>query len=75
MTTTATPLPARACTCHPDDKMPKPCPAQYAYRDCIGILESRALSQLTDEQALVTWERFKAVQKAYVAAILAEVAE
>lgn len=38
-------------------------------------LESRALSQLTDEQAMATWERFKAVQKAYVASILAEVAE
>lgn len=38
-------------------------------------LESRALSQLTDEQATATWERFKAVQKAYVAAALSEIAE
>jgi hypothetical protein len=44
---------------------------EYAH----AALESRALSQLTDDQALATWERFKAVQKAYVAAILAEVAE
>lgn len=38
-------------------------------------LESRALSQLTDDQAMATWERFKAVQKAYVAAVLSEIAE
>lgn len=36
-------------------------------------LESRALSQLTDEQAMATWERFKAGQKAYVAAIIEKV--
>lgn len=37
--------------------------------------ESAALSLMTDEQALATWERLKAARKAYVAAILAEVAE
>jgi len=36
--------------------------------------EHDALSHLTDAQALATWERMKAVRKAYVAAILAKVA-
>jgi hypothetical protein len=38
-------------------------------------LESRALSLLTDDQAMATWERFKAVQKAYVATALSEISE
>jgi hypothetical protein len=41
----------------------------------IAAREHLALSHLTDAQALATWERMKAVRKAYVAAILAEVAE
>lgn len=37
--------------------------------------DAACLPLLTDEQALATWERIKAVRKAYVAAILAEVPE
>lgn len=37
--------------------------------------ESHALAHLTDAQALATWERMKAVRKAYVAAVLSEIAE
>lgn len=37
--------------------------------------ESRCLDLLTDAQALATWERMKAVRKAYVEAVLQEIAE
>lgn len=40
-----------------------------------GRREHLALSHLTDAQALATWERMKAVRKAYVAAVLSEIAE
>lgn len=40
--------------------------------DC-GALERRALAHLTDAQALATWERMKAVRKAYVEAIIEKV--
>lgn len=35
----------------------------------VADLESRCLSLMTDEQALATWERFKAVRRAYVESI------
>lgn len=41
----------------------------YADRDAL------CLELMTDAQALATWERMKAVRKAYVAAVLSEIAE
>ncbi len=41
----------------------------------IAAREHAALAHLTDAQALATWERMKAVRKAYVEAVLSEIAE
>ncbi len=27
---------ARACTCHPDDNPPQPCPQKFAYSECVA---------------------------------------
>jgi len=43
-----------------------------------GVASDRdalCLPLMTDEQALATWERLKAARKAYVAAVLSEIAE
>lgn len=37
--------------------------------------DALCLRLMTDAQALATWERMKAVRKAYVAAVLQEIAE
>lgn len=33
----------RACTCHPDDNPPRPCPRRFAYTECVraGNLAAR----------------------------------
>lgn len=38
----------RPCTCQPDDDPPRPCPQQYAFRDCV---EKAKLEQLERESS------------------------
>lgn len=34
------PKPVRACTCHPDDNPPVPCPQRFAFSDCVAAARS-----------------------------------
>lgn len=41
----------RPCTCHPDDKLPKPCPQKYSYSECVASQPQAAEPKgMTDEQ-------------------------
>ena len=38
---------ARACTCHPDDNPPTPCPQKFAYSECVKAAQAQASNDYT----------------------------
>ncbi len=40
------PIPARACTCHPDDNPPVPCAQKYALSECRAAADGRKTIEL-----------------------------
>lgn len=67
----------RPCTCHPDDNPPRPCPGQFALRDCFAaallakdeeIARLRAERQSAREGALKLFSEITALKTVMIAA-------